>query len=220
MIALELITEEIPPLKHSDSGETALRWMEEFKVEHLPVLKGNNFVGLVSEENILDRNDIEQSLDKLFDHLPRPYVKQHVHIYEILAKISDEKITAVPVLDDHENYVGVIDIKRLMQHIADTGSMKEVGGIIVLEIAQHDYSLAHIAQIVESDNAKILSAYVSSLPSSTKLEVTLKINQTELGRIIRSLERYDYIVKASYQKNTYHEDLKNRYDELINYLNI
>lgn len=220
MIALELITEEIPPLKHSDSGETALRWMEEFKVEHLPVLKGDNFVGLVSEENILDRNDIDQSLDVLFDHLPRPYVKQQTHIYEILAKISDEKITTVPVLDEHENYVGVIDIKRLMQHIADTGSMKEVGGIIVLEIAQHDYSLAHIAQIVESDNAKILSAYISSLPSSTKLEVTLKINQTELGRIIRSLERYDYIIKASYQKNTYHEDLKNRYDELINYLNI
>lgn len=220
MIALELITEEIPPLKHSDSGETALRWMEEFKVEHLPVLKGDNFVGLVSEENILDRNDIDQSLDVLFDHLPRPYVKQQTHIYEILAKISDEKITTVPVLDEQENYIGVIDIKRLMQHIADTGSMKEVGGIIVLEIAQHDYSLAHIAQIVESDNAKILSAYISSLPSSTKLEVTLKINQTELGRIIRSLERYDYIIKASYQKNTYHEDLKNRYDELINYLNI
>ncbi|MDX1445241.1 CBS domain-containing protein [Lishizhenia sp.] len=220
MIALELITEEIPPLKHSDSGETALRWMEEFKVEHLPVLKGNNFVGLVSEEIILDRNDIEKSLDELFDHLPRPYVKQHTHIYEILAKISDEKITTVPVLDDHENYLGVIDIKRLMQHIADTGSMKEVGGIIVIEVAQHDYSLAHIAQVVESDNARILSAYVSTLPNSTKLEVTLKINQTELGRIIRSLERYDYIVKASYQKNTYHEDLKNRYDELINYLNI
>lgn len=220
MIALELITEEIPPLKHSDSGETALNWMEEFKVEHLPVLKGNNFVGLVSEENILDRNDIDQSLDELFDHLPRPYVKQHTHIYEILAKISDEKITAVPVLDDHENYLGVIDIKRLMQHIADTGSMKEIGGILVLEIAQHDYSLAHIAQIVEADNAKILSAYLSSMSNSTKLELTLKINQTELGRIIRSLERYDYVIKASYQKNKYHEDLKNRYDELINYLNI
>ena len=39
MIAIDLITDEIPPLMHSDTGEKALNWMEEFKVSHLPVIK-------------------------------------------------------------------------------------------------------------------------------------------------------------------------------------
>jgi len=124
------------------------------------------------------------------------------------------------VLDNEENYLGCISVIELMQRIANTGSIKEVGGIIVLEINELDYSLAHIAQIVESENTKVLSSFITSHPNSKKLELTLKINQVELSRIIRSFERHDYIVKASFQKSDYQEDLKNRYDELMKYLNI
>ena len=74
MRAIDLITDEIPPLIHTDSGEKALNWMEEFKVSHLPVLKNGNFVGLVSESDILDHLNLEENLDQLFQHLPRPYV--------------------------------------------------------------------------------------------------------------------------------------------------
>ena len=82
MTAKDLITDEIPPLTHTDTGEIALRWMEEFKVTHLPVLKNGNFVGLVSESDILDKMDLSITLDKLFDHLPRPYVLANAHIYD------------------------------------------------------------------------------------------------------------------------------------------
>jgi acetoin utilization protein AcuB len=220
MIAIELISEEIPPLKHTDTGDLALQWMEEFKVKHLPVMKFDNFVGLICEDDIFDKDDSSKTLHELFDHLPRPYVFGSTHLYEVLAKVSDEHITVLPVLDNEENYLGCISVIELMQRIANTGSIKEIGGIVVLEINELDYSLAHIAQIVESDNAKILSSFITSHPNSKKLELTLKINQVELGRIIRSFERYDYIVKASFQKSDYQEDLKNRYDELMKYLNI
>jgi acetoin utilization protein AcuB len=81
MRAIELITEEIPPLTHNDTGEKALRWMDEFKVSHLPVLKNGNFVGVLSESDVLDKMDLDQTLDVLFDHLPRPYVFAQAHIY-------------------------------------------------------------------------------------------------------------------------------------------
>lgn len=220
MVAIELITEEIPPLKHTDTGEVALRWMEEFKVNHLAVLKGENFVGLLSEDDLLDKNDLSKTLHKLFDHLPRPYVKGTSHIYEVLAIASDDHLTVVPVLDEKENFLGSIGIVSLMQRIAETGSIKETGGIVVLEMNDTDYSLGHISQIIENESAKVLSAFITSSPSSKKLELTLKINVVELGRIIRALERYDYHVKASFQRNSHHEDLKNRYEELMKYLNI
>jgi hypothetical protein len=91
---------------------------------------------------------------------------------------------------------------------------------LVLEVNQIDYSLAQIAQIVESNNAKILSSYIMSSPDSTKLEVTLKINKTELDPIIRTFERYDYTISASFQKSDFNDDLQLRYDSLINYLKL
>ncbi len=220
MIALELITEEIPPLTHTDSGNKALRWMDEFKVSHLPVLKNGNYVGVVSETDILDKLDDEETLDKLFDHLPRPYVFSGAHIYEVLARIADHKISVMPVLAEDESYLGVTSIHHLLYLIANTGSMRETGGIIVLEMNQNDYSMSQIAQIVESNNAKILSSYIMTSPDSTKLEVTLKINQVELVRIIRTFERFDYVIKASFQKSAAFDDLQHRYDALMNYLNM
>jgi acetoin utilization protein AcuB len=218
MIAKYLITDEIPPLKHTDSGNTALHWMDEFKVSHLPVLKNDNFVGLVSESDLLDKQDLDQTLDKLFDHLPRPYVKEKAHIYEVLYKIAEHKISVIPILKDDETYAGCTSIHQLMTMIANTGSIKETGGVLVLEVNQNNYSLAQIAQIVESNNAKILSSYIMSTPESTNLEVTLKINQVDLTRIIRTFERYDYKISATYQKSDFEEDLQIRYDALMNFL--
>ncbi len=219
MKAIELISEEIPPLTHTDTGEKALRWMDEFKVSHLPVLKNGNFVGVISESDILDKMDVQDTLDKLFDHLPRPYVNENSHIYEVLAKISEHKLSVLPILDDNEKYLGCTSIHNLITKIANTGSIKESGGIIVLEVNAVDYSMAQIAQIVESNNAKILSSYIMSPSDSNKLEVTLKINQIELDRIIRTFERYDYTIKASFQKSSGDEDVQFRYDALMNYLN-
>ena len=218
MVAKDLITEDIPTLTHTDTGDIGLRWMDEFKVSHLPVLKNGNFVGLISESDILDRMDLDQTLDVLFDHLPRPYVFENDHIYEVLHKISEHRISVVPVLTKDEIYLGCTSVHQVVNTIATTGGIKESGAILVLEINQIDYSLAQIAQIVESNNARILSSYVMSTPDSTKIEVTLKINKTELDPIIRTFERYDYVISASYQKSDFNDDLQLRYDSLINYL--
>ncbi|MNE77340.1 hypothetical protein D3C80_1736450 [compost metagenome] len=107
-----------------------------------------------------------------------------------------------------------------MTLVANTASIKEVGGIVVLEMNRVDYSLAQIAQIVESDNARILSSFIMSSSDTTKLEVTLKISEVDLSRIIRSFERYDMVVKASFQRSSDQDDMQFRYDALMNYLNI
>lgn len=218
MKAIDLITEEIPPLIHTDLGEKALNWMDEFKVSHLAVLKNGNFVGVVSESDILDRLNEKNSLDGMFDHLPRPFVYSNAHIFVVLSKMSEFNLSIMPILDEQENYLGCTSIHKLMLEFANTGSMKEVGGVLVLEINSIDYSMAQIAQIVESNNARILSSHILSDPSSTKLEITLKINKLELSSIIRTFERYDYVVKESFQKSVDNEDLQSRFDSLMHYL--
>ncbi|MBL4861637.1 MAG: CBS domain-containing protein [Crocinitomicaceae bacterium] len=220
MRAIELITEDIPPLMHTDSGERALNWMEEFKVSHLPVLKNGEFVGIVSESEVLDKMDLDKPLDELFQHLPRPYVFAGDHIYQVLSKVAEFKLSVIPILDENDSYLGCTSVHHLLVLIANTGSIKENGGILVLDMARTDYSMAQIAQIVESNDAHILSSYVMSSPDSTNIEVTLKLNKIELNRIIRTFERYDYIIKASYQKSNYDDGLRSRYDALMYYLNL
>tara|TARA_B110000093_G_scaffold971_1_gene909 strand:+ start:273 stop:935 length:663 start_codon:yes stop_codon:yes gene_type:complete len=220
MRAFSLITEDIPPLTHNDTGERALNWMDEFKVSHLPVLKVGNFVGVISETEVLNKMDLNKPLDELFQHLPRPYVNAGDHIYQVLSKIAEFKLSLIPILDDDENYLGCTTVHHLMTLIANTGSIKENGGILVLEMARSDYSMSEIAQIVESNDARILSSYIMSSPDSTNIELTLKLNKIELDRIIRTFERYDYIIKASFQKSNENDDMQFRYDSLMNYLNL
>ena len=218
MRAIELITDEIPPLIHTDSGEKAINWMDEFKVVHLAVLKNGAFVGVVSESAILDRLVLSDVLDELFDHLPRPYVNKNAHIYDVLAMMSEHKLSIIPVLDENEQYLGCTSIYHLMTTLANIGSIKEPGSILVLEINSIDYSMAQIAQIIESNNAKILSSYILSDVSSSILEVTLKINELNLSRIILTFERYDYKIKASFQAVASDDDLRWKYDALMNFM--
>ena len=142
MVAKDLITEDIPTLTHTDTGDIGLRWMDEFKVSHLPVLKNGNFVGLISESDILDRMDLDQTLDVLFDHLPRPYVFENDHIYEVLHKISEHRISVVPVLTKDEIYLGCTSVHQVVSTIATTGGIKESGAILVLEINQIDFPIS------------------------------------------------------------------------------
>jgi len=104
---------------------------------------------------------------------------------------------------------------------AETTALKNPGGIIVLEINNNDYSLAQIAQIVEGNDAKILSTFITSHPNSTKLELTLKLNVTDLTSIHQTFNRYNYTILGSYMKHDEEEDLlEDRYNLLIKYLNM
>ena len=161
---------------------------------------------------------LDEKLDKLFDHLPRPYVFANAHIYEVLAKISEHRVSVLPVLDENEKYLGCTSVYHLLTVIANTGSIRESGGILVVEMNAVDYSMAQIGQIVESNNAKILSSYIMSSVDSTKVEVTLKINKIELSSIIRTFERYDYVVKAAFQKSEVDDDMQQRFDALMNFM--
>ena len=132
--------------------------------------------------------------------------------------MSEHKLSIIPVLDENEQYLGCTSIYHLMTTLANIGSIKEPGSILVLEINSIDYSMAQIAQIIESNNAKILSSYILSDVSSSVLEVTLKINELNLSRIILTFERYDYKIKASFQAVASDDDLRWKYDALMNFM--
>lgn len=220
MYARELISDDIPPLKTSDTGERALTWMDEFRVSHLPIVNNVDFLGLISESDILDFNSASEPIGGHSLNLSRPYVFDYQHTYDVLKVMSSLKLSVIPVLNDKDQYMGLIHLSTLLQHFAEMASMKESGGLLVLELNLHDYSLSEISRIVESNDAKILSLYISSHIDSTKLEVTIKINRTDLSAIIQTFNRYNYTIKASFHQSEYVDDLKDRFDSFMSFLNI
>ena len=220
MIAKELLSNTIPPLKTSDNSEKAMLWMYEFHLSHLPVIEGKKYLGLISEEQILDINSIESPLSESISKLDRPYVNQYDFILDVVKIASDFKATVVPVVDEQENYVGLITQENLIQAIANLSSLQDPGGVIVLEMKEIDYSLAEIARIIESEESKVLSCYTRTNQNTDVLEVILKVNVTSLERILASFERFEYNVKASYQESEFNDYLQDRLDSFMNYLNV
>ncbi|RNI28604.1 CBS domain-containing protein [Rufibacter latericius] len=221
MIAEELINQMVPPLKLSDTGEKAVRWMDEFRLNQLPVVKNRKYLGLVTEENVLEAKNPEMVLENIpfdFEHV---HVQQNQHFYNVMELAIKNKVQVVPVLDDLQEYLGVITVNDTISAFGQMSAIQGQGGILVLCMAERDYSLSEISRLVESNNAKILSANVS--PDEVdifKIKLTLKINTMDLSRIVATLERFGYKITAQFQDVSGAPEDQDRLDMLLRYLNI
>ena len=221
MLAKDIISENVPPLKIKDTGDKAIEWMYEFKLTHLPLVENKKYMGLVSEDDILDFNNTHEQLGKFLKNLYKPFVKDTEHIYEVLRVAAGLKSTIIPVVDSKQNYLGLITLQSLLFNFAKMTAISEPGGVIILELNNKtDYVLSDIARIVESNGAHILSLYFNVDTETGKHAVTLKVDSTEIKHIVATFDRYEYAVKAFFQESDMGEIIKDRYDSLMNYLNI
>ncbi|MGN6180520.1 MAG: CBS domain-containing protein [Mucilaginibacter sp.] len=220
MYAIELISDAIAPVHTSDTIQRVLERMAEFRISHLPIVNEEQFLGLLSEDDFANVTDNQVEVGALGLSLVNPYVLTDQHIYDVIRLFCEQKLSVVPVLDHKKNYLGLITINAMNEYFARITAADQAGGIIVLEINNKNNSLAHMAQIVESDNAQILSSYVYAYPDSTRMEVTLKVNKQDISAIVATFLRYDYDVKATFHNVGDNDGSKDRYDSLMNYLNL
>lgn len=218
MIAKNLIQADLPTIRLNDSSEYALSILSEFKLSHLAVVQNDQYFGIISEDELLENEFIKVSEHKTL--LTEIYAKAENHIYDVLKLVCENHLSLIPVLNEKENYLGSISIEILAQQFSKLASLQNAGGILVLELNTNDYSMAEVARIVEANDAKILSSYITSHTDSTKLDLTIKLNQTDLTRVIKALTRFDYVIKASFHESEFIDELKDRYDNFMHYLNI
>jgi acetoin utilization protein AcuB len=221
MIASNLLSHTLLPLRTSDTGDEALGAMSDFHVRHLPVVNNEQLLGLVSEEDILD-NDPSEVLGSYSLSIQYPFVRENDHLYEVLRLLAEHQLTVIPVVDHDNNYLGLITQEDLINYFARSGSFTVPGSILILETHRRDYSLAEIARVVESEGAAVISAFVSSsvAPDTPLVDVTLKINQDNIQHIAATLERFGYTVKATFYERDYSDAFQERFDSLMTYLNV
>jgi acetoin utilization protein AcuB len=221
MLAVELLSDVVPAIHKDDLASEALSWMDVFKVSHLPIVDNQEYLGLISDADIFDMNNPDIPVVQHALSLSRPFVKESQHIYEVIDLVAKMKITAIPVLDIEDKYMGVITINDLAQELTHLLSADNPGGIIVMELHVRDYSLSEIAQIVEGNDTKILSLYVRSNKSPETIEVTLKLNRTDVSAVIQTFERYNYKILSVYSDNHEVETmLQDRLDSLLKFMDV
>jgi CBS domain-containing protein len=220
MLIEQLISPIVPTLLPSDTGSKALFLMEEAHLTQLPMVKDEQYLGLVQETDVLDWDKPERALDSAdFMHY-RPAVSVTGHPFDAMRIASEQNLHVVPVIDDTSKYLGAITRDDLLKYITENSGLDNPGGIIVLQLEPRQYSLSEIARLCESEDVTIIASQLSTNRETGIIEVTLKTNRINLEALVSSFQRHDYIVKEVFGAKSGAEDIMDRYKLLMNYINM
>jgi predicted transcriptional regulator len=194
--------------------------MDTFKMSHLPVIENDIYIGVISEDELFDKEMFEEALSD-FGVMRSPYVLSTQHVLDVLAIATHFSVPIVPVVNADRKYLGAITSQNLIDALAKITNVQSKGAVLVLEMGVHDYSLSEIARIVESENAKLISSYVTEYEDSTRIDVTLVVNMAEISPVVKALERYGYKVNTFFSGSNKIDDFyRERYELLMDYMKI
>ncbi|MBE9466008.1 CBS domain-containing protein [Dyadobacter subterraneus] len=221
MLAATLINPMIPILKLTDTVGTALDWMDEFRTRQLVVADSGLYKGIVSEDILFDISDTTQPLSRIIIQHEDVFAAEDNHPYELLRLVTQFSLDVVPVVNENKNVTGTILVRDLVERFVSELGIQEKGAVLVLKIAERDYSLSEISRLIESNGTKVLSSYYSSSeslhPADTSL-LTLKLNRTNINPIIATLERFGYDIEEAHANDPIESVDQERLDMLLRYL--
>ena len=218
MITKKLISKEIQTITLEYSGVEALAIMQEYHLSHLAVLSNNELLGTISEEDIWGLHDENNKLLTIKDKVQLFFMPLGKDVFEVINYMDEHKLSLLPMLANGK-YIGSITHQSLISALASIVAIQESGGVIILEMNKKDYCMSEIAQIVESNSARILSAYITDVDDRNIIKLTLKLNIIDIAAVIQTFERYNYTVAASYNQSEDRDNLDDRYHLLMRYLN-
>lgn len=220
MLTRELSSQSLPYLHLHDKVYQALQLMNDNHVTHLPIVEGEKYIGIVSEEDLLQSDNDHAELETLQQSFGNASVKGEEHFLKAVQVAVENGLSIVPVVTADNEITGAVAYSDLLKHASEFMSLNEPGGLIVLEIEGKQYSFNEISRLVETNDAQITQLNTSFDPESGLMEVTIRINKPEVSDIVATFQRYEYNVKYFFGEELYVNELKDNYDNLMNYLKI
>lgn len=218
MLTRELISQSLPALHLHDKVFNALQMMNDCHVSHLAVADGEKFAGLISEETLMQAPDETMEISELGEILPNISVNEHDHFLKALQVAVENRLSIVPVTGENNELLGVVGYRELLKHASEFMNVKDPGGLIVLEMESNNYSFSEISRLVETNDAQITQLNTHTDEQTGMMQVTIKLNKTEISDIVATFQRYEYNVKYYFGEELYENELRTNYDNLMNYL--
>lgn len=219
MLASQLIQQTFPILHLTDKIGFALQLMDEYDVQHLPIINDEIFIGSVAKSDLLDEDESHQ-LVAVEDSFITAVVKKDAFIIGALKIITDNELSVLPVVNELGELQGTIAINTLLQSLSKFLGTGEPGGIIVMEAERRNFSFGEISRLVETNDA-----YITQLNTYTESEtglviISVKVNKVEISDILATFQRYDYVIRYYFGEEQFANELKENYNHLMTYLNL
>lgn len=220
MLTRELQSQTLPSLHLYDKVYQALQLMNDNQVTHLPVVDGEKYIGMISEDDLLQADNDTAALETMQQSFANYSVNEEEHFLKALQLAAENGLSVVPVVSGDNILVGTVIYNDLLKYASDFMSLSEPGGLIVLEMENSRYSFNDISKLVETNDAQITQLNTSTDPETGITLVTIRINKPEISDIVATFQRYEYNVKYFFGEELYTNELRSNYDNLMNYLKI
>lgn len=220
MLTNELLNTSIPRLQLQDTVAKALQLINDFRVTHLPVVAGEKFVGLISEDTLLNAENENTTIELLQENLLVRAVADNEHFLSAVNFCNQYETSIAPVVNEDNELNGVITSTELLKLIGEFSGSNSIGGIIVLEMERNQFAISEISRIAESNDATILHLNTIIHPETGILTVTIHLNKKELASIVATFERYEYNIIGYFGNETFENEIHSNFRNLMNYLDI
>jgi|SRR6185437_2865636 len=220
MTTLQLADNIYPLLKLKDTVDTALRLMNEYKTNFLPVVSEGKFLGLIGDEDLIDEKNKKTTIDVYQTNFVPAAVNAEFYFLKAATVYNLYHSNVIPVVNENNELLGTISSKALTIELGNFSGSSEFGAVVVLEIERTRFAISEINSIIESDGATILHLNVSPHPVPNLLEITLQINKKEIATIVATFERYQYTVSFYSGEELFEDEINVNYNNLMNYLDI
>ena len=218
MLTRDLISNTIPYLHKSDTVYHALQLMNDYHVAHLPVVEDESFLGIISEEQLL-QSDEDSALTELPITDGTTSVQANEHFLKAIHTAVVNKLSIVPVVEEKQ-LLGIVTYNDLLRNASEFMSLNQPGALIVLEMDSRNYSFTEINRIVESNDAQLTQLNTFTDAETGLIQVTIRVNKIEVSDLLSTFQRYEYNVKYYFGEELYENELKTNYDNLMHYLKI
>jgi len=173
MLTSELLSHSLPILHLEDKVFSALQMMNDCHVSHLAVTEDEKYIGLVSEELLMQVPDDTAEIGEMKDSFPVIFVKNTDHFLKSLQLAVDNRLSIVPVVGENNELLGVVSYRELLKQASEFMNVKDPGGLIVLETESTNYSFSEISRLVETNDAQITQLNTNTDPQTGLMQVTL-----------------------------------------------
>tara|TARA_R110002049_G_scaffold26847_3_gene93105 strand:- start:2179 stop:2835 length:657 start_codon:yes stop_codon:yes gene_type:complete len=212
------IINDIKPLNITDKVSDLKLLFNQLTYSHIPIEKEGVYMGCISEtdahcfEGAISISDCNYAIEGFF-------VRPTTNWLDVLEAFAQNDSNIMPILDQNNKYLGYYELNDIIHLFNETPFFAEPGGILVVEKGIHDYSFSEISQIVESNDAKFLGAFISKMDSDL-VRITLKIGNASINDVVHTFRRYSYNIVSGHEEDSYIESLKERSQYLNKYLNM
>ena len=220
MLTSELIDHNIPRLQLLDSVIKARQLITDFKLTHLPVVTEDKFLGLISEEDLLDIEEIKTTIEHIQECFIVDFLQDDVHFLNAINDCNQFESNIVPIVTKNKDFCGVITASCLLKTIGEFSGANEIGGLIILEMERINFSISEISRIIENNDSTILHLNTITNKETGMLIVTLHINNRDLASIVSTFERYKYNVHYHFGAMEIKDTTDHNYKNLMKYLDL